>query len=116
MKNKSLLFLSAMGILTFGSYFAVHSSNTKIQKLGAIGFAATPLLAVGAIIAQGNERQDDDPRMKEVYDEFKNRAHNEDPEPDDSVFEDSEEVQFDKLKTAYKFDQPGHHFHHPSRN
>ena len=72
MKNKPIIFLSIMGTLCVGASVAIQSDHTRIQKFGVMGFGAAVLAGVGSAMALATEKDgdDDDPRMKDVYDEL----------------------------------------------
>lgn len=104
MKNKPVIFLGIMGALCFGSSIAVHSDNTRVQKLGVMALGTSVLAGVGAILSVATEKDndDDDPRMKDVYAELEARHSNEDPEPDDiDLEEDENDTNFESVQNFH---------------
>ena len=115
MKDKSLYFLAAMSALYLGSFAAAHSQNPKIQKLAVVGMATSAILGVGAAVVSDNPDQDDDPRMKDVYDEIERTQCNKLSTYNTTTMDDADEdMELDELENTPKSQFSKNHLNHGS--
>ena len=114
-KDKALIFLGAMSALYLASFAAAQSQNPKIQKIAVIGMGTSALLGVGAAVIADNPDQDDDPRMKDVYDEIERTRHNNLSSYNTTAMDDADDdMDLDELEDSPKSQFSKNHLNHGS--
>ena len=113
-KNASLYFLGAMAALYLASFAAAHSQNTKVQRLAVIGMGSSALLGLGAAVLSDSLDPDDDPRMKDVYDEIKRARHNTRSSYETDLDEADDDMELGELENAPKSQFSRNHLNHGS--
>ena len=74
--NALLDTLALLGIIgTLASFGLLQTDKPNLHKLGAMGIPVSLLVTAGAVLANENDKKDDDPRMRDLDNEL-------DKEPD----------------------------------
>ena len=113
-KDKALIFLGAMSALYLASFAAAHSKSPKVQKIALVGMGTSVILGVGAATL-ADDTDDDDPRMKDVYNEIERRKHNELSTYNTTTMDDTDDdIELDELENTPKSQFSKNHLNHGS--